>query len=625
MVLLSLLSTDCICTDLQSRSKPAVLDELVDILERAGKLKDRNQFLQAIQAREASGSTGLQHGIAIPHARSDFVDEAAIALGVARDGIDFDSLDGELSRFFLLVAEPEEVDSAHLEILSTVSQYLGNADFREKLLQAHSPQQVMDLFTATARQADSAQAEISTETTTESEPPMRMVAAVTSCPAGISHTYMAAERLRDAAQRLGIKLRVETHGSIGVKQQLTAEEISRAEAVILAVDRKVDRHRFANKRVIEAWVTDAIGHPDELLMQALAQQESPVSKKYYGNAVSAKFSGWVGNLYRHIMNGVSNILPFVIASGVLISLVNLFGLAELDVAHKIQGLESWLMTIAGPQGAFGLLAPVIAGFIGLSIADRIGLMPAMVAGFLLTQAGGGLLGGIVAGLIGGYGMLLIKWLLDRLTLRLETVKAILIYPVLGLLWSGGAALLMMEPMAAIQQNLVIWLLNLTLLQKILLGACLGGLMTVDLGGPINKIAYTFSIIAIAAGSYLPAAAAMAAGMVPPLALGLATLLYSRGFSASERRNGKSGLLKGAFFVTEGAIPFAATDRRVIPVCVVGAAVTGALSMLFGCELLVPHGGIFVIPLVHNWSWYLLAIGCGVLITALLIIGLKRPD
>lgn len=611
MPLLDLMSEECICLALRSTDKHSVLPELVDILHGAGKLSDRQAFLQAIQDREASGSTGLQYGIAIPHARSGAVGEAAIAFAIAREGIDFDALDGEPSVFFVLVAESEEVDSEHLEILATVCRHLKEEKFCQALLQADSVAKVLALFEAAERGAPLP------EPTSETN---HLVAAVTSCPVGISHTYLAAECLRDAARRMGIQLRVETHGSVGVKGELSAEEIARAQAVILAVDRKLDTGRFAGKPVVESWVTEAIRHPEELLRKALSesgQEEAPSPEANDG--IPQAESRHLADLYRHLMNGVSGILPFLMAGGIAVSLARLLGLDT-----ESTGLGGWLLALGGTQGAFGLLAPVMAGFIGRSIAQWPGFMPAMVGGLVLGQAGAGLIGGMVAGLMGGYGMLAIRFSLRGLPDEFEVIRSIVLYPLLGLLCCSGVSLLLASPLVALHQGISAWLFRLDWQGEALLGALLGALMVVDMGGPINKIAYTFGIIAIGMGRYLPPAAVMAAGMVPPLAMGMATLVFRSRFDAAERRLGRACLFKGICFVTEGIIPFAArSPGRVIVPCVIGAMVSGALSMVFGCGLMIPHGGVFVIPLVAHWLWYCVAIASGVLLSMILVGLLKK--
>jgi PTS system fructose-specific IIC component len=615
MVLMNLLSEACICLHLRSTSKESVLAELVDLLDRAGKLQSRESFLQALLTREATGSTGLQHGVAVPHARGDSVREAAIAFGISREGIDFGSLDGEPSQFFLLIAEPDQVDSRHLEILADASRHLVDPDFRQRLLAARSGAEVLRLFATAEAQEPIAQI---------ARQPAALVAAVTSCPAGISHTYMAADRLRQCAQRMGVAIKVETHGSVGVKDELSAHDIEQARAVILAVDRKINKDRFAGKRLIEVWVAEAIRDPEKLLARALEPEGGGAATA--GEPAPPPGAAFkISDIYRHLMNGVSNVLPFVVAGGALISLSLLLGGDGTDSAPAAsRPLAALLMTLGGVQGAFGLLVPVLAGFIGRSIADRPGLMPAMVGGLIMAQAGAGFIGGMIAGLLGGYGILAVKRLCRPLPQQLEAIRDVLILPLLGLLLSGGLVLLLSAPVAALNQVVVDWLAGLELGHRLLLGILLGGLMAVDMGGPINKGAYTFGLVAIEMGNFLPQAAVMAGGMVPPLALGIAILLFPSRFTETEQKAGRSCLVMGASFITEAAIPFAATDpMRVIPACFLGAALAGGLSMAFGCQLMAPHGGVFVLPLVGQWPLYALAIASGALLAACLLGLLKR--
>lgn len=614
MSLLSLMSEDCICLELHSTSKLGVLEELVDILHRAGKLHDREAFLRSLVEREESGSTGLQHGIAVPHARSDNVRQAAIAIGVARHGIDFDALDGEPSQLFVLIAEPSQVDSEHLDVLAEASRRLIDPAFRSRLLAASSPAQVMGLFGATQDEQPAPQ---------PSSKPAKLVVAVTSCPVGISHTYLAAECLRNSARKTGIDIKVETHGAVGVRDRLSAQDIDKADAVILAVDRNISKERFAGRHVVQTWVTEAISNPDALMTRALsATAEDTVGSRARAGAGALAFYG--ADVYRHLMNGVSSIVPFLVAGGILISVAFYFGIDATDpaaVGHE--PLVSLLMRFGGEHGAFGLIVPVLAAFVGRSIADRPGLMPAMVCGFVMAQAGAGLLGGMVAGLLGGYSALASNRMLRGWPAQLNPTKATVVLPLIALLLAGMVSLLLIEPMAAVNQQMVAWLFGLGPWHKLVLGSCLGGLMAFDMGGPYNKAAYTFGIIAIESGNYLPQAAVMAAGMVPPLALGIAAMFFTTRFSEDEQQRSKSSILMGATFVTEAALPFAAKDpKRVIPACMVGSAIAGALSMTFGCELLVPHGGILVIPLVLHWHLYVTAIVVGTVVAVSVVASLK---
>ncbi|WP_020682559.1 PTS fructose transporter subunit IIABC [Marinobacterium rhizophilum] len=615
MALTQLLSTDRIALDLKGRSKEDVLAEMVAMLDDAGKLEDPEAFLDAVLAREATGSTGLEQGIAMPHARSQSVREPALAFAIAREGIEFGALDGKPSQLFLMIAEPADADSQHLDVLAAASCHLIDPAFRERLMLAKSETEILQLF-AEAEGIELPQLEVQAEA---------HLVAVTSCPAGIAHTYMAAERLQQAARELHLDLLVETHGSAGVRGALSVDDIHRADAVLLAVDRNIGLQRFAGKPLLQVPVTDAIRHPKRLLLRALRQPAlgAPGTGEVVGPATSSEIDHW--GFYRHLMTGVSSMLPFVVGGGILITLSLLFGIDAADPASPdFNPLAKLLLQLGGPMGAFGLMVPVLAAFIGRSIADRPGLMPAMVGGYIAAQAGAGFLGGMVAGLIGGYGVLLLQRLCRVLPDSLDAIRTILIYPVLGLLLCGSLMLWLVEPMSTLNAHLVDWLNGLNIGNRIVLGGLLAGLMAVDMGGPVNKAAYTFGIAAIEAGNYFPQAAVMAGGMVPPLGLGLATLLFPAVFTKLERQSGRACLIMGASFITEGAIPYAVADPlRVIPACILGSMLAGCLSMLFQCQLLAPHGGVFVIPLVRNWPGYILAIAAGALLTASLVVLLKR--
>ncbi|MFC6669176.1 PTS fructose transporter subunit IIABC [Marinobacterium aestuariivivens] len=526
MALTDLLASDRIALNLESHSKHDVLAELVALLDRAGKLKDADAFLDALLAREASGSTGLEQGIAVPHARSDGVREPALAFAIAREGIDFGALDGQPSRFFLMIAEPADDDGRHLDVLAAASCHLIDPAFRARLVEAQTPMEVLRLF---------AEAEGVELPVPQGDADVRLVA-VTSCPAGIAHTYMAAERLQEAARGLHLDLKVETHGAAGVRGALSVDDIQQADAVILAVDRNINRQRFAGKPLLQVPVTDAIRDPRRLLLRAL--RLPPAGETIRAEAASVGVPEDQGHwgFYRHLMTGVSSMLPFVVGGGILITLSFLFGIDAADPASAdFHPLARLLIELGGPQGAFGLMVPVLAAFIGRSIADRPGLMPAMVGGYIAAQAGAGFLGGMVAGLIGGYGVLLLQRLCRPLPEALDAIRTILIYPVAGLLLCGGLMVWLVEPISTLNNGLVGWLNGLQLGNRIALGALLAGLMAVDMGGPVNKAAYTFGIAAIEAGNYFPQAAVMAGGMVPPWGWGWRRCCF-RGYSIRSNVN-----------------------------------------------------------------------------------------
>ncbi|MBB3232642.1 PTS fructose transporter subunit IIABC [Halomonas stenophila] len=617
MEVTSLISTDTICLRLQGHTKSAILDELIEVLDKAGKLIDPKAFREAILAREDQFPTGLENGVAIPHASTDAVRSPAIAVGIAPDGIEFGSLDNQPSRIFFLIAETDAVAEEHLDILAMLTRHMQDSHFIQGLLQAGSANEVLGLLAGDAQDANAVEATADAAGAT-----MPRVAAVTGCPTGIAHTYMAADALKVCAEGMELPIRVETRGAIGERDRLTEQEIAAAEAIVIASDTRVDMDRFAGKKLIRVPVRDAIRDPKGLLERALSGEATVYAGA--GDDAEPRPVATRPGIYQHLMNGVSNMLPFVVGGGILIALSFMFGVDAFDPdSPNHHPLATALMTLGGSEGAFGLMIPVLAAFIGMSIADRPGFMPAMVGGFMAVQSGGGFLGGMIAGLLGGYLMLAVSHFCRHLPRSLQGVETVLIYPVIGLLLTGGIMYLLLMPLADINSALVDWLGALGIGNLILLGTLLGGLMAVDLGGPVNKAAYTFGIAAIAADNHLPQAAVMAGGMVPPLAMGLATLLFRSRFGANERRAGKSCFVLGASFITEGAIPFAAADPfRVLPACIVGSALAGGLSMYFGCQLPAPHGGVFVIPLVEHPFHYLLAIALGSLASALLVGSLK---
>ncbi|GGB78965.1 PTS fructose transporter subunit IIC [Marinobacterium zhoushanense] len=618
MELTSLLSPDTVCLRLHGHTKGEILDELIDVLAKAGKLINPAEFKAAILKREAEFPTGLENGIAIPHARSDAVGAPAIALGIAPGGVEYGSLDDKPSQIFFLIAETESVAEEHLEILAALTRHMQESDYIKGLLRAGSANELIHLL------ADEVDEEASEAAIADAGVRTPRVLAVTGCPTGIAHTYMAADALKVCAEKLDLPIRVETRGAIGARDRLTDQEIADAEVIILASDTQVEMDRFIGKRLIRVPVREAIRDPLTLLNRALTE-EVPVFRGGSATTAEASAASVQPGIYQHLMNGVSNMLPFVVGGGILIAISFMFGIDafEPDSADYHPVAEA-LMTLGGSAGAFGLMVPVLAGFIGMSIADRPGFMPAMVGGFMSVQYDGGFIGGMIAGLLGGYIMLGIVYACRNLPRSLQGVETVLIYPVVGLLLTGGLMYLLLMPLSNINTALVGWLGSLGIGNLVLLGCLLGGLMAVDLGGPVNKAAYTFGIAALASGNNLPQAAVMAGGMVPPLAMALATVMFHSRFNASERRAGKSCFVLGASFITEGAIPFAAADPlRVLPACIAGSALAGGLSMFFGCQLPAPHGGIFVIPLVEHPFLYLASILTGALLSAVLVAGLKR--
>ncbi|PEI83118.1 PTS fructose transporter subunit IIC [Bacillus pseudomycoides] len=609
MKITELLKRDTVIMNLTASAKGAVIDELVVKLEKAGRLNSQEEFKEAILQREMQSTTGIGEGIAIPHAKTKAVKQPAICFGRSVSGVNYESLDGQSAHLFFMIAASEGANNTHLETLSRLSTLLMDEGFRKQLLEAKSEEELLHLFDEKENEQEDEQSEV-----TKPEGNEPYVLAVTACPTGIAHTYMAADSLKAKAAELGIAIKVETNGSTGVKNGLTKEDIERATAIIVAADKQVEMNRFAGKHVIQVPVADGIRKSDQLINRAV-NQEAPIFKGIKENRKvegPEKEKGF--GIYKHLMNGVSNMLPFVVGGGILIALAFFFG--GIDTKGPI---AETLMSIGG-KGAFQFLVPILAGFIASSIADRPGFMPGIVGGFLAAQANAGFLGGLIAGFLAGYIVLGLKKVLAGLPAQLEGIKPVLLYPVLGLLLTGVLMLKVVNPpVVALNEALTSWLNGLGGANAILLGLILGGMMAVDMGGPINKAAFTFGIAAIEAGNFGVHSAVMAGGMVPPLAIALATTLFKAKFTEAERKSGFTNYIMGASFITEGAIPFAAADPiRVIVSCVVGSSLAGALSMLFGITLPAPHGGIFVILLVNKPVLYILSILIGSIVSALML-------
>jgi fructose PTS system EIIBC or EIIC component len=623
MRITELLRKETIALDLQASSKPAVIDELVYVLDQSGNLQDAEEFKKAILNREAQSTTGIGEGIAIPHAKTTAVKSPAIAFGKSTAGIDYESLDGAPAHLFFMIAATEGANQTHLEALSRLSSMLMDENVRQSLVNASTKEEVLDIINLHDKEDE--EETVSEETSTSEG----KVLAVTACPTGIAHTYMAADALKAKAKELGIQLKVETNGSGGAKNVLTASDIESAAAIIVAADTKVEMNRFKGKPVIEVPVAEAIRKPQELLEKA-AKKEAPL----YSGGKAENDTEDQGNekkqrtgFYKHLMNGVSNMLPFVVGGGILIAISFLFGIQSANPDHaEYNEFAAMLMKIGG-DNAFYLMVPVLAGFIAMSIADRPGFAPGMVGGLIAATGQSGFLGGIIAGFLAGYVVVGIKRLTNNFPAALEGIKPVLIYPLLGIFITGFIMLqFLVEPLSAVNTGIQDWLDGLGTGNLIVLGLILGGMMAVDMGGPINKAAFTFGIAMIEGGNLAPHAAIMAGGMVPPLGLALATTFFKKKFNDNERKAGIAAYFMGASFVTEGAIPFAAADPfRVIPSIVTGSAVAGALAMVFGIGLPAPHGGLFVFPVVEgNPFLYLLAVLIGSVITALMVGFLKKP-
>lgn len=611
---------ECISLELQSKNKADVIDELIGILDKAGKLNDREIFKKEILKREAQSSTGLEEGIAIPHAKTAAVKVPSIAIGISKEGLDYESLDGEVSRLFFMIAAAEGADDTHIELLSKLSTILLEDEVREALLHAKSKEEVIQMLEDEMAKEEEEESFLKPEISQD----FPEVLAVTACPTGIAHTYMAADSLRKKAEEMGINIKVETNGSTGVKYELTAEEIKAAKGIIVAADKNVEMERFAGKHVEIVPVKEGIKNPQKLIQNAL-QQKAPIYQSTAKTASLGSAKKERTGFYKHLMSGVSNMLPFVVGGGILIAICFMFGIKAFDPNDPSYHPFAKLVNDIGGGNAFFLMIPVLAGFIGMSIADRPGFAPAMVGGLIAMNNGGGFLGGLIGGFLGGYSIVFLKKVFAKLPESLEGIKPVLLYPLFGMFITGSIMYqVIVGPIATINNGLTGFLNNLGTGNLVLLGVVLAVMMSTDMGGPINKAAFTFGIATIAAGNYAPHAAVMAGGMVPPLGIALATTLFQNKFTEDERTAGKTCYILGLSFITEGAIPFAASDPiRVIPSCMVGAGIAGALTMLFGVQLPAPHGGIFVIPVVTHPVQYLLAIGIGSLVTAVLLGILKK--
>lgn len=601
------MSESLINVNLKGNTKKEIIEEMSLLFEKSGKINNLEEFREALLARESISSTALESGIAVPHCKSSAVKEISIAFGLHEKGVDYESLDDEPSKLFFMIAAPDGTTDAHVECLAELTKYLLDDDFREELLKVKSAKEVLDLL------------ERGVSDNMKSNGNNSFYVAVTACPTGIAHTYMSAEALNKAARDLGVEIKVETNGSAGTKNMLTAEDIKRADGVIIAADKNVDTDRFDGKRVIMTGTKAAIKDPKGLINDV---KNAPVfnSGKKSGTSSTKERTGF----YKHLMSGVSNMLPFVVGGGILIAISFIFGIKAFDPADpQFHPIAKFLMDVGG-GGAFGLMVPILAGFIGLSIADRPGFMPAMVAGVMANSSGGGFLGGLIGGFVAGYIVLGLKKAFAGLPETLEGIKPVLLYPLFGLLLTGIAMKGILVPVAALNAGMTNFLNGLGTGNLVILGVVLGGMMAVDMGGPVNKAAFAFGIAAIASGNNAPHAAVMAGGMVPPLAIALSTTIFKKKYDEEERKAGVTNYIMGASFITEGAIPFAAADpARVIPSLIIASAVAGGLSMLFGCELPAPHGGLFVIPLVKNAGMYVVSILAGSILGAVLLGVLKK--
>ncbi len=612
--------------DLQATTKEGVIDEMIAGLSTNGIINDAAVYKEGIMKRESQTSTGLGDGIAMPHAKNKAVIKPAVVFAKSAAGVDYASLDGQPAHLFFMIAAPEGANNVHLEVLASLSRLLINPDFTASLKKAQTPEEVQGLFAAAeaareAKEQAEAAAKAAPVAATETKRPF--VIAVTACPTGIAHTYMAEDSLKLMAEKMGVDIRVETNGSDGVKNALTADEIRRADGVIIAADKKVEMARFNGKHVLQRPVSDGINKAEELITKAM-RKEAPilnVEGDIFSASESDEKQSIIGRVYKDLMNGISHMLPFVVGGGILIAISFLF---ETSFGADSPLFISF-MAIGG--AAFSFLIPILAGYIAMSIADRPGLLPGMAGGYLAVQANAGFLGGLIAGFLAGYIMVYLKKAFKGLPRTLDGMKTILLYPVFGLLITGLLMYFLVGPVfSTINTAMITFLENLGTGNAVLLGAVLGGMMAIDMGGPFNKAAYAFSIgIFTDTGDGSLMAAVMAGGMIPPLAIGIATLIFKNKFTDIEQKSGLSNILLGLSFITEGAIPFAAADpMRVIGSSIVGSAIAGGLTQLWAVSIPAPHGGLFVITLANRPLMFLLALLIGTAVSALML-GFWKQD
>ena len=630
MKITDLLNEEAIQINGVANSKNEVIDKMVDLMTKNGNINDKEKYKQTVLKREEEGTTGIGEGIAIPHGKSDAVSKPGLSAMVVPNGVEFNSLDGQPAKLLFLIAAPNTKDNVHLDVLSRLSTLLMDIEFRSALLNAKSPKEFLACID---------RAEKTKINETKQENSGYEILAITACPTGIAHTYMAAESLEKMGEQLGHKVKVETHGQSGVKNKFTKEDIKNAKAVIIAADTKVDLSRFDGKKLVKAKVSDGINKPKELIEHVLSNDAKVYHSTNKSNQEDDDIKEGVGTkIYKHLMNGVTHMLPFVVGGGILIAIAFLLDDYEINPANfgKNTPLAAFFKTIG--DSAFNVMLYILAGYIAMSIADRPGLAVGFVGGILavqgttfaslsdstITLVSSGFLGALIAGFVGGYIVILLKKICSYLPSSIEGIKTILLYPVFGILLIGLFMLAINPYVASINTAINNYLTSMGTANKILLGALLGGMMAVDLGGPVNKAAYAFGTGMLASGQYEIMAAVMAGGMVPPLAIAFLATAFPRKIPKKDKQAAYVNYIMGLSFISEGAIPFASADPlRTIPSFIVGSAVTGALSMFFNCTLRAPHGGIFVIATIGHPLKYILAIAVGAIVSALIMAKLKK--
>ena len=647
MRIVDLLDKNSIKLDASPKSKNEALDEIVALMGQSGKINDLEAYKKQVYAREEESTTGIGEGIAIPHGKCDAVNAPGLAAMVVPAGVDFDSLDGDPVTLMFLIAAPNTEDNIHLDVLSKLAVLLMDEDFTNALRHAKTAEEFLQIVDKADSEAagiderlsdtgiDAGEVQEDTQNTDTVLKSNIKLLAVTSCPTGIAHTYMAAEGLEKAAKAAGVAIKIETRGSGGAKNVITGAEIAAADCIIVAADAQVPMDRFDGKKLISCQVSDGINKADELIARAVAG-DAPIYHSAEGEKkeTTNKSGGSFGHkIYTQLMNGVSHMLPFVVGGGILIAIAFLIDGLSVDMNTLAPELRSNFGSITPVAAlfksigdvAFKFMLPVLAGFIAMAIGDRPALALGFVGGMIASSGKSGFLGALVIGFAAGYLIVLLRKICEKLPEALEKLAPVLIYPVVGILITGLAMNFVVEPiMGFINTALNNGLASMGGTSKVILGFILGGMMSVDMGGPFNKAAYVFGTASIAAGNYDVMAAVMVGGMVPPCAIALATMIFKSKFTKEERDAGPTNFIMGLAFITEGAIPFAASDPlRVLPSCIVGSGVAGALSMLFGCTLMAPHGGIFVFPVVGNALLYLLSLVIGTVISALLLGVLKK--
>lgn len=625
MKITELINPERIRTGVQVKSKDEMISYLSELMFNSKIVTDRKKFEDDLKKREEQSTTAVGEGIAVPHAKSSAVKKAAIGAVLLKNGIDYGAEDGEKSRLFFVIAAPQGGENVHLDALGKLSAMLMNEDFINDLMAATNKEMFYEIIKKYEKEDSQEHAEEGAKEETNRYD----VVAVTACPTGIAHTFMAAEGLEKAAQKMGIKIKVEKNGASGIKDMLTDEDIKNASAVIVAADRKVEMARFDGKPIVITKVSQGINNAQGLIEKALDK-----NTEIYRHSESAENSTYSGtgqkkglhSIYTDLMNGVSFMLPFVIGGGILIAISFLLDDYTIDPSNFGMNtpVAAFFKTVGG--AAFGFMLPVLAGYIAMSIADRPALAAGFTGGYLAQQGGSGFLGALLAGFLAGYLMLGIKKALDTLPESLSGIKSVLLYPLLSILITGAVIQFILNPpVSALNALLYSGLNSMGNSSRVLLGIVLAGMMAVDMGGPINKAAYVFGTAAISEGRYDIMAAVMIGGMVPPIAIALCSTFFKNRFTSRERKSAAVNYIMGLSFITEGAIPFAASDPlRVIPACAIGAAVAGGLSMFFNCTLMAPHGGIFVIPVIGNWMWYLLSLIVGSAVGMLLLAIFKKP-